>query len=156
MPQVKIYTTDFCPWCDRAKRMLESRGIEYEEINIHGNAAMRDEIETLTGRRDVPQIFIDDQHIGDDDDLAELAQTNQLEKMLQREGESGMTTTERNDEDAIEERNVIIIGGGTAGFAAGVYTSRAMLEPLLITGDALGGQLSLTLDLENYPGFLRN
>ena len=52
-----------------------------------------------------------------------------------------------------EERNVIIIGGGTAGFAAGVYTSRAMLEPLLITGDALGGQLSLTLDLENYPGF---
>lgn len=52
-----------------------------------------------------------------------------------------------------EERNVVIIGGGTAGFAAGVYTSRAMLEPLLITGDALGGQLSLTLDLENYPGF---
>ena len=52
-----------------------------------------------------------------------------------------------------EERNVIIIGGGTAGFAAGVYTSRAMLEPLLITGDALGGQLSLTLDLENYPGY---
>ena len=153
MPQVKIYTTDFCPWCDRAKRMLESRGIEYEEINIHGNAAMRDEIETLTGRRDVPQIFIDDQHIGDDDDLAELARTNQLGKMLKREGESSMTTTERNDEDAIEERNVIIIGGGTAGFAAGVYTSRAMLEPLLITGDALGGQLSLTLDLENYPGF---
>ena len=64
-----------------------------------------------------------------------------------------MTTTERNDKNAIEERNVIIIGGGTAGFAAGVYTSRAMLEPLLITGDALGGQLSLTLDLENYPGF---
>ena len=59
----------------------------------------------------------------------------------------------KNDGDAIEERNVIIIGGGTAGFAAGVYTSRAMLEPLLITGDALGGQLSLTLDLENYPGF---
>lgn len=52
-----------------------------------------------------------------------------------------------------EERNIIIIGGGTAGFAAGVYTSRAMLEPLLITGNALGGQLSLTLDLENYPGF---
>ena len=55
----------------------------------------------------------------------------------------------------IEDRNIVIIGGGTAGFAAGVYTSRAMLEPVLITGDALGGQLSLTLDLENYPGFLR-
>ena len=59
----------------------------------------------------------------------------------------------KNGSDGLEERNIIIIGGGTAGFAAGVYTSRAMLEPLLITGDALGGQLSLTLDLENYPGF---
>ena len=59
----------------------------------------------------------------------------------------------RNGNDGLEERNIIIIGGGTAGFAAGVYTSRAMLEPLLITGDALCGQLSLTLDLENYPGF---
>lgn len=56
----------------------------------------------------------------------------------------------------VEERNIVIIGGGTAGFAAGVYTSRAMLEPALITGDALGGQLSLTLDLENYPGFFGN
>ena len=59
----------------------------------------------------------------------------------------------KNGGDGLEERDIVIIGGGTAGFAAGVYTSRAMLEPLLITGDALGGQLSLTLDLENYPGF---
>ena len=153
MAQLKIYTTDFCPWCDRAKRILENRGIEFEEINIHGNPTMRDEIEALTGRRDVPQIFINDQYIGDDDDLAEFAQSDELEKMLQLEGETGMTATESNDGDTMEERNVIIIGGGTAGFAAGVYTSRAMLEPLLITGDALGGQLSLTLDLENYPGF---
>ncbi len=87
MPQLKIYTTDFCSWCNRAKRILENRGIEYEEINIHGNPTMRDKIEALTGRRDVPQIFINDQHIGDDDDLAELAQTGQLEKMLQLEGE---------------------------------------------------------------------
>ena len=49
----------------------------------------------------------------------------------------------KNGGDGLEERNIVIIGGGTAGFAAGVYTSRAMLEPLLITGDALGGQLSL-------------
>ena len=153
MPQLKIYTTDFCPWCDRAKRILENQGIEFEEINIHGNPTMRDEIEALTGRRDVPQIFINDQYIGDDDDLAEFVQSDQLEKMLQLEGETGMTATERNGRDTMEEQNVIIIGGGTAGFAAGVYASRAMLEPLLITGDALGGQLSLTLDLENYPGF---
>jgi thioredoxin reductase (NADPH) len=60
---------------------------------------------------------------------------------------------QKNAGNGLEERNIIIIGGGTAGFAAGVYASRAMLEPLLITGDALGGQLSLTLDLENYPGY---
>ncbi len=62
----------------------------------------------------------------------------------------------QTDTNNIEERNIVIIGGGTAGFAAGIYTSRAMLEPVLITGDALGGQLSLTLDLENYPGFFGN
>ena len=99
MTQLKIYTTDFCSWCDRAKRILESRGIEFEEINIHGNPAMRDEIEALTGRRDVPQIFIQDQHIGDDDDLAKLVQTGNLDKMLQLEGEGGMSTTEKKDGD---------------------------------------------------------
>lgn len=53
----------------------------------------------------------------------------------------------------MELRNVIIIGGGSSGFAAGIYAARAMLNPLLFTGQALGGQLSLTTSLENYPGF---
>ena len=149
MPQVKVYTTDFCPYCDVAKRILESKEIEYEEINIHGNPEMRDHIEELTGRRDVPQIFIDDQHIGDDDNLAELARSGELDKLLEKEGDNNIS----GHNDTIEERNVIIVGGGTAGYATGVYTSRAMLEPLLLVGDALGGQLSLTLDLENYPGY---
>ena len=85
MPQIKVYTTDFCPYCDVAKRILENKEIEYEEINIHGNPEMRDHIEELTGRRDVPQIFIDDQHIGDDDDLAELARSGELDKLLEKE-----------------------------------------------------------------------
>ena len=149
MPQVKIYTTDFCPYCDVAKRILESKKIEYEEINIHGDSEMRDHIEELTGRRDVPQIFIGDQHIGDDDDLTELARAGELDKLLKTEGTDSIS----EHGSTIEERDVIIVGGGTAGYAAGVYTSRAMLEPLLLVGDALGGQLSLTLDLENYPGY---
>ena len=157
MPRIKMYTTNFCSYCNRAKRILESKNLEFEEINIHGSAEMRDEIEELTGRRDVPQIFIDDTHIGDDDDLAELAFSGKLDEMFKREeGTEGTQMEEikkNSDGNGLEERNVIIIGGGTAGFAAGIYTSRAMLEPLLITGDALGGQLSLTLDLENYPGF---
>ncbi|MBT3267179.1 thioredoxin-disulfide reductase, partial [Candidatus Poribacteria bacterium] len=53
----------------------------------------------------------------------------------------------------MEERNVVIIGAGPSGYAAGLYAGRAQLEPLLITGRELGGQLTLTLDVENYPGY---
>lgn len=53
----------------------------------------------------------------------------------------------------MEVREVIIIGSGPAGFAAGLYSGRAKLSPLMLTGNRLGGQLSLTLDIENYPGF---
>ena len=148
-----MYTTDFCSYCDRAKHILESKKLEFEEINIHGRSEIRDEIEKLTGRRDVPQIFIDGEYIGDDDDLAELSYSGKLDEILKQGGETQMKGSQKNDDNGLEERNVIIIGGGTAGFAAGLYASRAMLEPLLITGDALGGQLSLTLDLENYPGY---
>ncbi len=148
MANVKIYTTDFCSYCDIAKHLLEKIEVAYEEINIHGDPAMRDQIEELTGRRDVPQIFINDQYIGDDDSLAALVHSGEIQSLL---GSDQPTPVETKSN--IEERNVIIIGGGTAGFAAGIYTSRAMLEPLLLIGNALGGQLSLTLDLENYPGY---
>src|SRR3990170_3956280 len=53
----------------------------------------------------------------------------------------------------METRNVVIIGAGPAGYAAGLYAGRAQLEPLLLTGHEIGGQLSLTLDIENYPGY---
>ena len=54
---------------------------------------------------------------------------------------------------SVEKRNVAIIGAGPAGYAAGLYAGRAQLEPLLLTGREIGGQLSLTLDVENYPGY---
>ena len=88
MPNVKMYTTGFCPYCYKAKDILDRLGIEFEEINIQGKSGMRDEIERLTGRRDVPQIFIDDQHIGDDDDLAQLAASGKLNEIFNIEGET--------------------------------------------------------------------
>ncbi len=59
--------------------------------------------------------------------------------------------TEKSDDEKVEK--VIIIGGGPAGFTAGLYTARAQLAPILFTGNDIGGQVALTYEIENYPGF---
>ncbi len=85
MPKLQMYTKSFCPYCDQAKAILASAGIDaYEEISIDGNEfKMRKELFKLTGGRwDVPQLFVDDRYIGDDDDLARLAHSGELAKML--------------------------------------------------------------------------
>lgn len=85
MPKLKLYTKSYCPYCVQAVRILDSAGItDYEEISIDGNEMkMRKELFKLTGGRwDVPQAFVDDRYIGDDDDLARLANSGELARML--------------------------------------------------------------------------
>ncbi|MGI9307994.1 MAG: glutaredoxin 3 [Gammaproteobacteria bacterium] len=65
----KIYSTQYCPWCQRAKALLKQRGIEYTEIDVTEDADLQQEMVQITGRQTVPQIFFGDQHIGGYDDL---------------------------------------------------------------------------------------
>ncbi|PND37815.1 glutaredoxin 3 [Paucibacter aquatile] len=84
MSHVKMYTTQVCPFCVRAKALLKQRGVEQiEEIRIDLNPAERDAMMALTGRRTVPQIFIGETHVGGCDDLIALDQRGGLQPLLQ-------------------------------------------------------------------------
>ena len=83
MSAVKMYTTQVCPYCIRAKALLKQRGVtEIEEIRIDVNMAERETMMALTGRRTVPQIFIGSTHVGGFDDLAALDQSGGLMPLL--------------------------------------------------------------------------
>ena len=75
---MKLYTTASCPFCIRAKRLLEARGIPFEEIDVGDDDALREEIMQRTGRRTVPQIFIDERSIGGFEELAALDAAGKL------------------------------------------------------------------------------
>jgi len=80
---IKMYTTSWCPWCQRAKRLLNEKGLEFEEINIEEQVMSREELAKITGGRSVPQIVINDEPIGGFDDLYVLNQSGKLDEMLQ-------------------------------------------------------------------------
>lgn len=83
MPLVEIYTKMTCPYCIRAKRLLEAKGVEYKEHAVDFGAPLRQEmIQRAGGRSTVPQVFIDGRHIGGCDDLMELERSGRLDLML--------------------------------------------------------------------------
>jgi len=85
MTAVKMYTTQVCPYCVRAKALLKQRGVEQiDEVRIDLDPAQRDHMVALTGRRTVPQIFIGDTHVGGCDDLVALDQRGGLMPLLGR------------------------------------------------------------------------
>ena len=80
MAKVEIYTWQTCPFCVRAKGLLDRKGVTYTEHSVDGDEPGRDAMAARgNGRRSVPQIFIDDQHIGDDDDLADLVNSGKID-----------------------------------------------------------------------------
>ncbi|MEM8948265.1 MAG: glutaredoxin 3 [Pseudomonadota bacterium] len=83
MAKVEVYTTPMCPYCWRAKRLLDSKNVDYIEINLWSEKARRQEmLERAEGRTSVPQIFVDGQGIGGSDELAALEQSGQLDRLL--------------------------------------------------------------------------
>lgn len=82
MMRVAIYTARLCPFCMLARRLLNSKGVAYEEIPIDGDAVLRDEVATRSGQRTVPQIFVDDKPIGGYSELVALQRAGQLDDIL--------------------------------------------------------------------------
>jgi glutaredoxin 3 len=83
MQNVKMYTTQVCPYCVRAKALLQQRGVsQIEEIRVDLDPAQRTHMMDITGRRTVPQIFIGDTHVGGCDDLIALDQSGGLQPLL--------------------------------------------------------------------------
>jgi len=84
MASIDIYTTGLCPYCYRAKKLLDDKGAAYEEIDVMFTPGKRDEmISRSGGRRTVPQIFIGETHVGGYDDLAALDKAGGLDPLLQ-------------------------------------------------------------------------
>ena len=83
MPSVEIYTWRTCPFCVRAKQLLDRKGVTYAEYSVDGDEQARDAMAARgNGRRSVPQIFIADQHIGGCDELHALERAGKLDALL--------------------------------------------------------------------------
>jgi glutaredoxin 3 len=77
-----MYTTSWCPYCTRARSLLEAKGVGYTEIDVDLEAGAYEEMRQRSGRTSVPQIFIGAEHVGGCDELLELESTGRLDSML--------------------------------------------------------------------------
>lgn len=85
MSDITIYYMPFCPYCSWAQQLLDGKGVEYTMINVSDDDNMRQQMEDLSGRQSVPQIFIGDVHVGGFDDLSELDRQGGLDPLLAEE-----------------------------------------------------------------------
>lgn len=85
---IVMYSGDHCAYCIRARRLLEKKGVAFREIKVDQSSALRVEMEQLSQRRTIPQIFIHGRHIGGFDDLAALDNAGDLDKLLTVAGQN--------------------------------------------------------------------
>ncbi len=82
MPKIMVYGTAFCPYCTRARKLLEHKAVDYEDIRIDKEPERRAEMVQRSGRTSVPQIFIDDFHVGGCDEMFALERKGELDTLL--------------------------------------------------------------------------
>ena len=83
-PAVVMYTTSWCPYCERARKLLNAKKVGFSEIDIESSPEKRAEMRNRSGRTSVPQIFIGDHHVGGSDDLHALEDDGKLDSLLGR------------------------------------------------------------------------
>ncbi|TDF85007.1 glutaredoxin 3 [Pseudomonas sp. H9] len=82
MSDVIVYSSDYCPYCSRAKHLLQSKGVAFQEIKVDGKPQVRAEMSQKAGRTSVPQIWIGSTHVGGCDDLYALERAGKLDGLL--------------------------------------------------------------------------
>lgn len=81
-PKVVMYTTSWCPYCTRARRLFQEKGVPFREIDVEHVQGAREEMQARSGRNTVPQIFIGELHLGGFDDTRALDQKGELDRLL--------------------------------------------------------------------------
>lgn len=81
-PEVTMYATGWCPYCARARALLERKGVQWHEIDVEAEPEKRVEMMQRSGRRTVPQIFVGERHVGGSDDLHDLEARGELDALL--------------------------------------------------------------------------
>ncbi|HSN91445.1 MAG TPA: glutaredoxin 3 [Anaeromyxobacteraceae bacterium] len=85
MPKVTVYTKESCPFCLRAKRLLDAKGVPYEEIRVEGRDDLRIWLAEASGQKTVPQIFVDERPLGGFSDIDALDREGKLDPILRGE-----------------------------------------------------------------------
>jgi glutaredoxin 3 len=86
---VTLYTSDWCPYCRRARDLLTQKNVVFSEVNIEDEPKFREEMIARSNRGTVPQIFIGDRHVGGCDDLFELDRSGELDRLIRGFDERG-------------------------------------------------------------------